>query len=125
MNFDYGSYQALVEEKKDVLFISIKRNLSNKEVETIKLAYEVASYSHFSQKRKSGEPYTTHPLEVATIVADWNLDVATIASSLLHDVVEDTSVSRDDIEQIFGLEIAELVDSVTKLEKINFETEET
>jgi GTP pyrophosphokinase/guanosine-3',5'-bis(diphosphate) 3'-pyrophosphohydrolase len=124
MNFDYGSYQALVEEKKDALFISIKRNLSNKEVETIKLAYEVASYSHFSQKRKSGEPYITHPLEVATIVADWNLDVATIASSLLHDVVEDTSVSRDDIEQIFGLEIAELVDSVTKLEKINFETEE-
>ncbi len=124
MEFEYGDYQKLVEEKKQLLLKSVKRNFNSKEIDTIKRALDVASHSHFSQKRKSGEPYIIHPIEVATIIANWDLDMATIASALLHDVVEDTAVSREDIEQIFGQEIAELVDSVTKLEKINFETEE-
>jgi guanosine-3',5'-bis(diphosphate) 3'-pyrophosphohydrolase len=124
MNLDYGHFQKLINEKKEALFRSVKNSLNKEEIKKIKLACEVAEFSHFAQKRKSGEPYIIHPLEVATIVADWDLDCPTICGSLLHDVVEDTAVTKEDLAQIFGAEISELVDSVTKLEKINFETEE-
>lgn len=124
MNLDYGLFQSLVDEKKETLLKSAKRNLTFEELNKVSLAYQVAGFAHFDQKRKSGEPYIIHPIEVATIIAEWDLDCVTICSSLLHDVVEDTSVTKEDIAQIFGSEIAELVDSVTKLEKINFETDE-
>jgi GTP pyrophosphokinase/guanosine-3',5'-bis(diphosphate) 3'-pyrophosphohydrolase len=124
MDLDYGVYQKLVEEKKQILFKSAKSRLNKKQFEAVKLAFEVASHAHFTQKRKSGEPYITHPVEVATIISEWELDEQTIAGALLHDVVEDTSVSKADLEQIFGHNIAELVDGVTKLEKLNFESEE-
>ncbi|MBY0380202.1 MAG: RelA/SpoT family protein, partial [Burkholderiales bacterium] len=124
MNLDYGSFQKLVDDKLNILYRSAKRNLKADEMTKIRLAYEVAGFSHYTQKRKSGEPYIIHPIEVATIIAEWDLDCATICGSLLHDVIEDTSATKEDIIQIFGTEIAELVDSVTKLEKINFETEE-
>ena len=125
MDLDYGVYNNLVEEKKQVLFHKAKASLNSKQFEVIKLAFDVASHAHFTQNRKSGEPYITHPLEVATIICDWELDEQTIAGALLHDVVEDTIVTKADLEQIFGQSIAELVDGVTKLEKIHFESEET
>lgn len=124
MNLDYGDYNDLVEKKKHILFNSAKKRLNQKQVDIVKRAYEVASHAHFEQKRKSGEPYITHPLEVATIINEWELDEQTIAGALLHDVIEDTPVTKAEIEQIFGQTISNLVDSVTKLEKINFESEE-
>jgi len=124
MNLDYGAYQELVEEKRQILFKSARHHLSQKQFEIVKLAFEVASHAHFTQVRKSGEPYITHPIEVATLIAQWKLDEQTIAGALLHDVVEDTQVSKADLEQIFGHNIAALVDAVTKLEKLNFESDE-
>jgi guanosine-3',5'-bis(diphosphate) 3'-pyrophosphohydrolase len=125
MILDYGKFQKIVDNKLNNLFNILKKNNYNeKDIKLVSLAFNVANHAHYEQKRKSGEPYITHPIEVASIVSDWNLDAITIASSLLHDVIEDTNVSAKDIEQIFGIEIAQLVDSVTKLDKINFESEE-
>ena len=124
MELNYGTYQELVDEKKQTLFIAAKQHLDSKQLKTVKLAYQVANHAHFKQKRKSGEPYITHPIEVATIIASWGLDEQTIASALLHDTIEDTEVSKIEIEQIFGIGIAELVDAVTKLDKLNFASEE-
>lgn len=124
MELDYGSFSDLVEEKKQALLKSAKAHLSKDKIDLIKLALTVAGHAHFGQTRKSGEPYITHPIEVATIISNWNLDEQTIAGALLHDVVEDTEISKADIAQVFGGHIAELVDGVTKLEKLNFESEE-
>lgn len=124
MELDYGDFGSLVDEKKNTLLKSAKNHLDRDKIDLLKLALTVASHAHFGQTRKSGEPYITHPIEVATIVSDWKLDEQTIAGALLHDVVEDTTVSKADIAQVFGQNIAELVDGVTKLEKLNFESEE-
>ena len=124
MHLDYGEYQQLVDVKVQNLYKQAGKYLGNHDIDKIKLAYQVAAISHIAQKRKSGEPYIIHPIEVATIISSWELDCATICGALLHDVVEDTAVTLEDITQIFGVEIAELVDSVTKLDKINFATKE-
>src|SRR6059036_2642904 len=91
---------------------------------TIARAYEFSADVHRGQKRLSGEPYLTHPLEVAGIIAELKLDVPSIATGLLHDTVEDTLTSIQQVEQIFGPEIASLVDGVTKISQINFTTRE-
>jgi len=90
----------------------------------IRRAYEYSARMHAQQKRKSGEPYVTHPLNVALIAAQLKLDVPSIVTSLLHDVVEDTEASLVEIEQLFGPEIAHLVDGVTKVSKISFSSRE-
>ncbi len=87
-------------------------------------AYEYAKEAHANQKRASGEPYFIHPCAVADILMELGLDGATIAAALLHDVIEDTSSTADDIRKEFGDEILELVASVTKLEKIEFKSVE-
>ncbi len=92
--------------------------------EKLKRAYELASTAHGDQKRKSGTPYITHPLAVADIVADMKLDVDSVCAALLHDVVEDTDYTIDDIKDMFGAQVALLVDGVTKLDKIQFLTKE-
>lgn len=124
MNLQYGHYQELVDGKRNSLLKKAHTILDAKQYEVVKLAVDVASHAHFKQMRKSGEPYITHPFEVATIICEWGLDAQTIAASILHDVVEDTEITQAEVEQIFGSNIANLVDSVTKLEKLNFETEE-
>ena len=86
-------------------------------------AYVFAMKAHGSQKRASGDPYFSHPLEVAAILTDMGLDCDTIATALLHDVVEDTVATIDEIHEVFGPKIAELVDGVTKLSKIEMQTE--
>lgn len=86
-------------------------------------AYVFAMKAHGSQKRASGDPYFSHPLEVAGILTDLKLDSDTIATALLHDVVEDTVATIEEIEELFGSKIAELVDGVTKLSKIALQTE--
>ena len=87
-------------------------------------AFELAKSAHESQKRNSGTPYITHPLAVAEIVADMKLDDDSICAALLHDVVEDTEYTSEDIKEKFGEQVALLVDGVTKLEKIQFSSKE-
>lgn len=87
-------------------------------------AYQLAEEAHKDQRRVSGEPYILHPLAVAQILADMKIDTTTITAALLHDVVEDTSYTLDDIKQRFGKEVAFLVDGVTKLSRLNYRTKE-
>src|SRR5262249_10652310 len=84
--------------------------------------YVFARDAHGSQTRVSGEPYIEHPYAAACILADMQLDVATICAALLHDVPEDTKTTLDEVESAFGPEIAKLVDGVTKLSRISWET---
>ena len=88
-------------------------------------AYVFGIRAHGNQKRDTGDPYFSHPLEVAGILTDLKLDDATIVTALLHDTIEDTDTTHADIERLFGLEIADLVDGVTKLSKIELQSEET
>ncbi len=94
------------------------------DAELIKRAYAYSFRMHAGQTRKSGDPYFIHPASVAQTIADLRLDTASVCAGLLHDVVEDTLATSKDIEREFGSEIAELVDGVTKLSKINFVSKE-
>jgi GTP diphosphokinase / guanosine-3',5'-bis(diphosphate) 3'-diphosphatase len=105
--------------------IDITRNYLNEEhVEMVIKAYEFAQHAHREQFRKSGEPYIIHPIQVAGILADLEMDPATVAAGFLHDVVEDTNVSLKDIKEAFNDEVAMLVDGVTKLGKIKYKSHE-
>ena len=87
-------------------------------------AYQFSAVSHQGQQRASGEPYLSHPLEVATLLVDFKMDVTTVTAGLLHDVLEDTTATKADLEREFGGEIAELVDGVTKIGKLAFSSRE-
>ncbi len=106
------------------LIETVKSYSPKADLDKIKSAYELAYEAHKDQKRISGTPYISHPLAVATIVADMQLDVDSICAALLHDVVEDTTYSREDIKEKFGEQVAILVDGVTKLDKIEFSSKE-
>ncbi len=97
---------------------------SDADTSLVEKAYVFASEAHAGQFRDSGDMFFKHPYEVAKILADLELDVVTIAAGLLHDVLEDTSVTREELEAQFGPEVARLVDGVTKLSKIPFQTSE-
>ena len=94
------------------------------DLELIKRAYTFAENAHQGQLRKSGDPYLIHPLTVAEIIADLRLDVGCICAGLLHDCVEDTSATVDDISKLFGSDVALLVEGVTKLGKVRWQTRE-
>ena len=94
------------------------------DMELIRKAYVFSAKVHQGQIRLSGEPYLIHPMEVAAILADLKLDVPTVVTGLLHDTVEDTLTTPEELESIFGQEVANLVDGVTKIGKINFRTKE-
>ena len=98
--------------------------LPDADQEMVARAHEVAELAHRGQARLSGEPYIEHPLAVAGLLADLRLDADTLAAAILHDTVEDTEVTRDDLERDFGAEVAKLVDGVTKLGKIHVRTQE-
>jgi GTP diphosphokinase / guanosine-3',5'-bis(diphosphate) 3'-diphosphatase len=104
----------------DRLSRRMQRYLSTEQVDQVKLAYEFAAKAHEGQQRYSGEPYISHPVAVATILAELKLDAQTLMAALLHDVIEDTGVPKDHIKSMFGEEVAELVDGVSKLDKIEF-----
>lgn len=114
------------ESDKELIEIldKVKSYAPNGDLDTIIKAYKLAKYAHREQKRKSGEPYFIHPLAVANIICDMQLDIETVSGGLLHDVVEDTEYTYDDIESIFNKEIADLVDGVTKLGKIKYRSKE-
>src|SRR5579885_3721434 len=90
----------------------------------LRRVYDWADQAHGEQKRASGEAYIEHPLAVAQILADLEMDRATIAAALLHDVVEDTVVTSEEVAEKFGAEIASLVDGVTKLTRIPYQSKE-
>ncbi len=98
--------------------------LNEQEQALITKAYVFSAAAHAGQVRLSGEPYLSHPLEAAGILADMRLDAASIASGLLHDTVEDTKATVDELEELFGEEVADIVDGVTKISLIPFETKE-
>ena len=88
----------------------------------IKKAYELASKVHFGTYRMTGEAYIDHPINVAYILTDINADYETICAGLLHDVIEDSDVTKEELKSSFGNTIADLVDGVTKINKLNFES---
>ena len=102
----------------------IEKYMTKDEVAFVMKAYEYAKLMHKDQKRKSGEPYIIHPVNVAIILADLDMDVQTIVSALLHDVVEDTPATYDDIKEMFSEDVAKIVDGVTKLNKLNYKSSE-
>ncbi|MBW5457773.1 bifunctional (p)ppGpp synthetase/guanosine-3',5'-bis(diphosphate) 3'-pyrophosphohydrolase [Clostridium sporogenes] len=106
------------------LMIKIKDSFTEKEIEFIKKAYNFACNAHKEQKRISGEPYITHPEEVAIILFEMGMDVNTMIAGLMHDVVEDTQYTYEDVAKEFGNEVADLVNGVTKLGKIEYKTKE-
>ena len=111
------------EEIYQKLLDRIRSYHPSEDMTDIEKAYQLASDAHKDQKRKSGEPYIIHPLCVALILADLELDKETIIAGLLHDVVEDTDVTQEDLERIFGADVAHLVDGVTKLGQISYEAD--
>jgi GTP diphosphokinase / guanosine-3',5'-bis(diphosphate) 3'-diphosphatase len=94
------------------------------DVALVERAFEFSESAHRGQFRKSGEPYITHPLAVASILSQWRLDAEGLAAALLHDVMEDTSVTRNELEKSFGRPVAEMVDGVSKLDQIEFNSRE-
>ncbi|HEX5353808.1 MAG TPA: bifunctional (p)ppGpp synthetase/guanosine-3',5'-bis(diphosphate) 3'-pyrophosphohydrolase [Rhodanobacteraceae bacterium] len=104
----------------DTLAAQLATYLSPEQIERVRGAYTVGARAHARQRRKSGEPYITHPLAVATILAGLRLDAETIIAAILHDTLEDTGLTRVQLETSFGSTVTELVDGVTKLERVDF-----
>lgn len=100
----------------------ISEYLEPKEVELIREAYRLADSAHLGQFRSSGEPYITHPIAVTEICAGWKLDADSLMAALLHDVIEDQDVSKQELAEKFGTDVAEIVDGVSKLERLEFQT---
>ena len=94
------------------------------DVARLEEAYRFSGAAHAGQTRQSGEPYISHPLAVAEILAGWHLDSQALMAALLHDVMEDTSVTKAEISDTFGKPVADLVDGVSKLDKIEFQSAE-
>ena len=127
-NFDDGKIESIEEfQSPDVLYKGLIKRVRkyhpSDDITLIEKAYSQAAEAHKDQLRKSGEPYIIHPLCVAIILADLEMDKETIAAGLLHDVVEDTILTKDEIEEAFGSDVALLVDGVTKLTALQLSTD--
>ena len=109
------------EELYQDLINTIRKYHPSDDITMIEKAYRIADEAHKEQKRKSGEPYIIHPLCVAIVLADLEMDKETIAAGLLHDVVEDTIMTLDQLTKEFGSEVSFLVDGVTKLTQLNWD----
>ncbi|HSO49453.1 MAG TPA: HD domain-containing protein, partial [Acidimicrobiia bacterium] len=94
------------------------------DTELLRRAYELARRSHEGQLRKTGDPYITHPVTVALMLAEYGLDEQTLAAAFLHDTVEDTSLTIADISKEFGNEVGRLIDGVTKLDRVRYSNRE-
>ncbi len=98
--------------------------LSPADIELVRRAYRLADEAHLGQLRKNGDPYITHPIAVAQICTEWKLDAQALSAALMHDVMEDCGISKADLVERFGTPVAELVDGLTKLEKLEFHSRE-
>ena len=113
-------YEAAAAELTPILD-SVQGHFPDADLDLIVRAYDVAHQSHDGQFRLTGDPFITHPLAVAQILADYGLDADTIAAALLHDTVEDTDLTLDDVEKAFGPDVARITDGVTKLNRMQFD----
>ena len=108
----------------ETLIEEIPKYQPGADLDVLARAYQFSAASHQGQQRASGEPYLSHPLEVANLLVDFKMDVTTVTAGLLHDVLEDTAATKADLEREFGGEIAKLVDGVTKIGKLAFSSRE-
>ena len=116
-------HSAPIEELAPLL-TAYRRRYPKQPVTLVNRAYETARRAHQNQMRSSGEAYINHPIAVARIVADIGLDEVSLAAALLHDAVEDTEITVEDVQRDFGDEVASIVDGVTKLERLQFDSRE-
>ena len=120
-----AQYSQLVEEQRDIFLKNAAVDRLPEDLERIRQAYEYAFQAHCRQTRKAGEPYILHPIAVARIVnEEIGLGTNPIIASLLHDVVEDTTYTLEQMKEIFGDEVAMLIDGVTKLGRIEYKSKE-
>ena len=115
-----GTRSQPVNQQLEPLFRSVRANHPKADLALLERAYNVAAEMHGTQMRKSGDPYITHPLAVTTILADIGMTESTLVASLLHDTVEDTPYTLEQVRADFGDEVAQLVDGVTKLDKVKY-----
>nr|BFE92996.1 hypothetical protein GCM10020185_35320 [Pseudomonas brassicacearum subsp. brassicacearum] len=106
----------------DALADRLSAYLGTDQVNLVRRAYFYAEQAHDGQRRRSGEAYVTHPLAVANILADMHMDHQSLMAAMLHDVIEDTGIAKEALQAQFGETVAELVDGVSKLTQMNFET---
>ncbi len=111
-------------EQVDNLFKKLTDGYSKDEIALLKKAFDLALAGHGNQKRHSGEPYITHPLHVAIYLSNLSMDIESIVAAILHDLIEDTDITYSQLKKEFGKEIADIVDGVTKLDKINYNSKE-
>ena len=108
----------------EILFKELSGYMKSEDIAQLESAYHFSEIAHQGQFRKTGDPYISHPIAVASILAQWHLDPQALTAALLHDVMEDTHVTKDEISRRFGKPVADLVDGLSKLDKIEFQTQE-
>ncbi len=106
------------------LYKKLVKNYKESDQKLLDKAFNLASEGHKNQKRHSGEPYITHPLHVAIYLSELSMDIETIVSAILHDLIEDTDITYKQIKKDFGVEVADIVDGVTKIDRINYNSKE-
>ena len=116
--------EATLDSDVKKLYEDLLGRYKNIDKQSLIKAFEIANKGHKNQKRYSGEPYITHPLSVAIYLSDLSMDIETITSAILHDLIEDTEITYDDLKKEFGSKVADIVDGVTKLDKINYNSKE-
>src|SRR5271170_2108361 len=119
LNFNRDRTERQLNARLEELLEKLRTNRPSEDPWLVRRAYEIAAERHRAQLRRSGEPYLTHLLEVAHILADMRLDATTLTAALLHDVIEDTEFPVSRIEERFGAEVAHLVEGVTKIGRLN------
>ena len=116
--------EATLDSDVKKLYEDLLGRYKNIDKQSLIKAFEIANKGHKNQKRYSGEPYITHPLSVAIYLSDLSMDIETITSAILHDLIEDTEITYDDLKKEFGSTVADIVDGVTKLDKINYNSKQ-
>src|ERR1700675_593190 len=119
LNFHRDRNERQLDARLEELLAKLRKNRPSEDPWLVRRAYEIAAERHRDQMRSSGDPYLTHLLEVAHILADMRLDAITLTAALLHDVIEDTEFPLSRIEERFGAEVAHLVEGVTKIGRLN------
>src|SRR5271154_4144221 len=119
LNFPRDRDDRQLDARLEELLEKLRKNRPSEDPWVVRRAYEIAAERHRDQIRTSGDPYLSHLLEVAHILADMRLDATTLAAALLHDVIEDTEFPLSRIEERFGPEVARLVEGVTKISRVN------
>ena len=121
---EHPTPQTLINERFEALLRQVQFNRPSEDVSLIRKAWEFCVRHHDGQMRASGEPYIVHPLEVAEVLAEMKMDATAIAAGLLHDSVEDTPATNEEIAEEFGEQVAHIVEGVTKIDKIQFANRE-